>query len=260
MATYNNLHNLFLNYILKNSLADTEPSNSIIDIINKFNIPDISVLDKNLLLHLIVDDENIYLNKHNKNNTYNSFGFTPLYNFFKLFLLENYDMIYKLILSYNNESDSEMNKKPKYDLNCKIEDTKKDLDVIYNFWEESNILPLMNSYSGMGYTDVIFYDILCQKLFICKMGGSNGFDVDNNIKMLEKYCKNNLEKRELLLHSNYVEEPENLKFGSSSFNVKSSYVDIYKKYILGDTYTEGYKKYYGEIDLHNKHLNFTNYV
>ena len=252
------INNKFLNYIIKGNMAYINSNNTIFNIIKNFNLPDNEILNKNLILHLIVDDENNYLKNLNKTNSYNCFEYTPLYNFFKLFLIRYYsDIITLLDKDDDNEKES---KKPKYNLETKLEDTKKDLDIIYMFWDKYHIVPLMNSYSGMGYTDVLFYDILCEELFICKMGGSNGFDVDNNIKLLEKYCNKTLEERELLLHSVYVEEPDNLKFGSSSFNIKSSYVNIYEKYILGDTNKDGYKKYYGEIDLHNKHLNFTNFI
>lgn len=246
----------FINYITKGNLSYINTNNTIHDIIENFKLPDTDTLTKDLILHLIVDDENNYLKNLNKDNIYNSFEYIPLYNFFKLFLIECYEDIITLLDS-NKEKD---NKKQKYNLDTKLDDTKKDLDIIYVFWDKYHIIPLMNSYSGMGYTDVLFYDILCEELFICKMGGSNGFDVEHNIKMLQKYCYKPLQERELLLHSIYTEESDNLKFGSSSFNVKSNYINIYEKYILGDKHENGYIKYYGEIDLHNKHLNFTSNI
>jgi hypothetical protein len=229
----------FINYITKGNLAYINTNNTIHDIIENFRLPDTDTLTKDLILHLIADDENNYIKKLNKNNIYNSFEYTPLYNFFKLFLIECYNDIITTLLDEDYKKNT---KKPKYNLKIKLEDTKKDLDIIYLFWDKYNILPLMNSYSGMGYTDVLFYDILCEELFICKMGGSNGFDVNNNIKMLQQYCNKSLEEREILLQSIYMDD---------------NYVNIFEKYILGDTHENGYKKYYGEIDLHNKHLNFT---
>ena len=102
----------------------------------------------------------------------------------------------------------------------------------YNMYLENGLLFLGDCYEGMGYSTHFVYDLNINKFLMFNMFGSNGYDCDNNERLLQNYFSKTIQDKYIMLNK-YISIYSNEMLVSKVFNNKYEFCfDNKNKYKL----------------------------